>query len=146
MGVMGEAGGGVGVMESSGQLFLDQGDRIATGCESLSQVAGVSVQVFGTGTDAPPPGSKGIGNRAFGRNGVAPVVMQVLLMVGGFDVDGGVELTLVDVNIDIQESDMAPGGVHFIWNIMCIAKSMYIDSRFLNISRWRLGVIGYYMM
>ena len=35
MGVMGGAGGGVGVMKSSGQLFLDQGDRIATGGESL---------------------------------------------------------------------------------------------------------------
>ena len=63
------------------------------------------------GADAPPPGSKGIGDRAFGQNGVATVVMQVLLMVGGFDVDGGAELTLVGVNIDIQESDMGLGGV-----------------------------------
>ena len=37
--------------------------------------------------------------------------MQILLMVGGFDVDGGVEFTLVDVNIDIQEGDMGLGGV-----------------------------------
>ena len=58
------------------------------------------------GADALPPGSKGVGDRAFGRNGVATVVMQILLMVGGFDVDGGAELTLVDVNIDIQETDM----------------------------------------
>ena len=41
--------------------------------------------------DVPPPGSKGIGDRAFGRNGVATVVMQVLLMVGGFDVDKKLE-------------------------------------------------------
>ena len=65
------------------------------------------------GADAPPPDSKGVGDRAFGRNGVATVIMQVLLMVGGFDVDGGVELTLVDVNIDIQESDMRLGGVPY---------------------------------
>ena len=32
-------------------------------------------------------------------------------MVGGFDVDGGAELTLLDMNIDIQESDMGLGGV-----------------------------------
>ena len=32
-------------------------------------------------------------------------------MVDGFNVDGGVELTLVNVNIDIQESDMGLGGV-----------------------------------
>ena len=37
--------------------------------------------------------------------------MQILLMVGGIDVDGSAELTLVDVNVDIQESDMGLGGV-----------------------------------
>ena len=52
------------------------------------------------GADAPPPGRKGIGDKAFVRNGV---VMHILLMVGGLDVDGGAELTLVNVNIDIQE-------------------------------------------
>ena len=36
--------------------------------------------------------------------------MQILLMVG-FGVDRGVELILVDVNIDIQEGDMELGGV-----------------------------------
>ena len=39
--------------------------------------------------DAPSPGSKGIGDRVFSRYGMATVVMQILLMVGGFDVDGG---------------------------------------------------------
>ena len=63
------------------------------------------------GTDALPPGSKGIGDRLFGRYGVATVVMQILLMVGGFDMDGGAELTLTDVNIDNQEGDMGLGGV-----------------------------------
>ena len=58
-----------------------------------------------------PRGSKRIGDRAFCRYGVATVVMQILLMVGGFDVDGSAELTLVDVNIDIQEGDMGLGGV-----------------------------------
>ena len=41
------------------------------------------------GADALLPGSKGIGDRAFGRFGVVTVVMQILLMVGGFDVDRG---------------------------------------------------------
>ena len=63
------------------------------------------------GADALPPGGKGVGDRAFCRYGVATVVMQILLMVGGFDVDGGTELTLIDVNIDIQEGDMGLGGV-----------------------------------
>ena len=39
------------------------------------------------------------------------MVMQILLMVGGFHVDRGTELTLVDVNINIQEGDMGLGGV-----------------------------------
>ena len=43
MGVMGGAGGGVGVMESLGWLFLDQGDRTATGGEDLGEVTSVSV-------------------------------------------------------------------------------------------------------
>ena len=62
--------------------------------------------VFGMEADVPPLGIKGIGDRAFGRYGMATVVMQILLMVGGFDVDGVAELTLVDVNIDFQEGDM----------------------------------------
>ena len=37
--------------------------------------------------------------------------MQILLMSGGFDVDGGADLTLADVNIDIQEGHMGLGGV-----------------------------------
>ena len=50
-----------------------------------------------------PPDGKGIGIRPFSCYEVATVVMQILLMAGGFDVDGGVELTLVDVNIDIPK-------------------------------------------
>ena len=53
------------------------------------------------GADAPPLGNKGIGDRAFSRYGVATVVMQILLMIGGFDMDRGAELILVNVNIDI---------------------------------------------
>ena len=63
------------------------------------------------GADAPPPGGKGIGDRASSRNEVATVVMQILLMVDGLDVDGGAELTFVDANIDIQEGDMGLGSV-----------------------------------
>ena len=39
------------------------------------------------------------------------MVMQMLLMVGGFDVGGSVEFSLLDVNIDIQEGNMGLGGV-----------------------------------
>ena len=63
------------------------------------------------GADALSPGSKGTGDRVFSRYGVATVVMQILMIVGGFYVKGGAELTLVYVNIDIQEGDMALRGV-----------------------------------
>ena len=52
--------------------------------------------------DMPPSGGKGVGDRAFSRYGVETVVMEILLMAGGFNVDGGAELTLVDVNINIH--------------------------------------------
>ena len=39
------------------------------------------------------------------------VVLQILLMVGGFGVDESAEFTLLNVNIDIQEGDMGLGGV-----------------------------------
>ena len=61
--------------------------------------------------DTPPPVGKGIEDRAFSRYAEATVVMQILLTVGGFNIDGGVELTLVDVNINIQAGDMELGSV-----------------------------------
>ena len=63
------------------------------------------------GADAPPPGSKGLVDRAFGGYGMATVVVQILPMVGWFDADGSAELTLLDVDIDFQEGDMGLGGV-----------------------------------
>ena len=47
----------------------------------------------------------------FGRSGVTAMVMEVLLGVGGFDVDRGAEMTMVNMDIDIQESDMRGGSV-----------------------------------
>ena len=39
------------------------------------------------------------------------MVMELLLVVGGFNVDGDVELTLVNANIDNQGSGMGQRGV-----------------------------------
>ena len=108
MGVTGGAGGGVGELRIaiSGSGGQDTHGRrrpwLGCNCRCVS---------LGMGADAPPPGSKGLGDRAFGRYGVVTVVMQILLMVDGFDVDGSVELTLLDVNINIQEGDLGLGGV-----------------------------------
>ena len=48
---------------------------------------------------------KGIRYGAFGGGGVAALVVEVLLGVGGFDEDRGVEMTMFNKDIDIQKSD-----------------------------------------
>ena len=39
------------------------------------------------------------------------MVVEVLLGVGGFDVDRGAKMTVVDTDIDIQKSEMGGGRV-----------------------------------
>ena len=39
------------------------------------------------------------------------MVVEVLLGVGGFDVDRGAEMIMVDTDIDVQKSDMGEGSV-----------------------------------
>ena len=42
---------------------------------------------------------------------MAAMVVEVLLGVGGLCVDRGVEMTILNTDIDIQKSDMGGGGV-----------------------------------
>ena len=44
-------------------------------------------------TDMTPSSGKGVRDKAFGCCGVTVMVMEVLLGVGGFDVDRGAEMT-----------------------------------------------------
>ena len=37
--------------------------------------------------------------------------LEILLVVGSFDVDGGVEMTLIQVYIDVQKHDLGGGGI-----------------------------------
>jgi hypothetical protein len=39
--------------------------------------------------------------------------MEVLLEVGGFDIDGGRKMIMTQVHIDVQKCDFGGGGVHF---------------------------------
>ena len=43
--------------------------------------------------------------------GVATVIVEILLGVGGFNMDRGAELTRVDADIDVQKGDMGEGSV-----------------------------------
>ena len=36
--------------------------------------------------------------------------MEVLLEISGYDVDGGVEMTVIQVHINVQKSDFSGGG------------------------------------
>ena len=58
-------------------------------------------------TDTAPSSGKGVRYGAFGRCGVTAMVVEVVLLgVGGFDVDRGAEMTVVNTDINVQKSDM----------------------------------------
>ena len=71
--------------------------------------------------DTVPSSDKGVRYGAFGAGGVTAMVVEVLLGVGGFDVDRGAEMTMFNTDIDIQKSDMGgrsvPGEVDRILTI-----------------------------
>ena len=47
----------------------------------------------------------------FCRSGVTAMVVEVLLGVGGFDMDIGTEMTMINTNIDVQKNDMGGGSI-----------------------------------
>ena len=61
-------------------------------------------------TDATPSSGKGRYG-AFGRCGMTAMVVEVLLGVGGFDMDRGAKMTMFNTDIDVQKSDMEGGSV-----------------------------------
>ena len=64
-----------------------------------------------TGVVANVPTTDGLGKMygTFSGLGMAIGKVEVLLVVGGFDVDGGVEARLVNKDVNIQEGDMGRG-------------------------------------
>ena len=64
------------------------------------------MEVIGMVTDTAPSSRKGVGYGVFGRCGATAMVVEVLLGVGGFDVDRSAEMTVVNMDIDIQKSDV----------------------------------------
>ena len=62
-------------------------------------------------TDKAPLSGKGVRYGAFDRSGVTALIVEVLLGVGGFDVDRGAEMTMVNMDISVQKSDMGGGNV-----------------------------------
>ena len=67
--------------------------------------------------------ARGVRDEMFGECGVTAVVMEILLGVGGFNMDRGAELTMVDADIDVQISDVGGGSVpsEVDWDSNCCA-------------------------
>ena len=57
------------------------------------------------------PSGKGIRDQMLGGYGVATVVVEILLEMGGFDMDCSAELTVTNAVFNVQECDMGGGGV-----------------------------------
>ena len=55
---------------------------------------GVGMEVIGVVADMVPSSGKGVRYGAFGGGGVTAMVVELLLLVGGFDMDRGVEMTM----------------------------------------------------
>ena len=55
-----------------------------------------------------------------------------MLEVGGFDMDGGVELTLIQVYIDVQKCDFGGGGVPGELDWIAVLVDKYILHVFIN--------------
>ena len=62
----------------------------------MGEVSGVGVEVIWVTEDVPSPDGQRVGN-----GGVAAGEIEVFLEVGGFDMDGGVEMTLTHAYIDV---------------------------------------------
>ena len=60
------------------------------------------MEVIGVAADTAPSSGKGVRYGAFGGGGVTAMVVEVLLGVGGFNVDRGAEMTMFNTNIDVH--------------------------------------------
>ena len=85
---------------------MNERGLVPTGSEGSSEVGGVGMEVIGVVAVTVPSSGKGVSYGAFAGGGVtAMVIMEVLLGVGGFDVDRGAEMTMFNTDIVVQKSD-----------------------------------------
>ena len=61
--------------------------------------------------DAAPSGGTGVRYGVFGGDGVTAMVVEVLLGVGGFDVDRCEEMTMFNMDINVLKIYMGGGSV-----------------------------------
>ena len=90
-------------------LALEKRERVTTGGKGRGKIGGEDGEVTGVVADAPTTDDLEKRYGTFSGWGIAAGKVEVLLVVGGFDVDGGAEVRLVNKDVNIQEGDMGRG-------------------------------------
>ena len=103
-------------------LALEKGERVTTGGKGRGEIGGEAGEV--TGAVADMSTTDGLGKRygTFSGWGMAAGKVEVLLVVGGFEVDGDAEVRLVNKDVNIQKGDMGRYFGTFLstWSEHCV--------------------------
>lgn len=110
--------------QSPGDLPLDQHLRVASLREGASHLVAVVCQAVGVRADSLGSGSQAEGEGAFDMVRVVAGVVEVLLVVGRFDVNVGVEGATVKGDVDVQECGcrfrVSPGEAYGAKHVECL--------------------------
>ena len=90
-------------------LALEKGERVTTGGKGRGEIRDEAGKVTGVVANAPTTDSLGERYRTFSGLRMAAGKVEVLLVVGGFDMDRGAEARLVNKDVNIKEGDMGWG-------------------------------------
>ena len=90
-------------------LGLEKRENVTMGGKGRGKIGGEAGEVTGVVADTPTTDGLGKRYRTFSGWGMAAGKVEVLLVVGGFDVDGCAEVRLVNKDVNIQEGDMGRG-------------------------------------
>ena len=90
-------------------LTLEKGKRVTKRGKSRGEIRGEAGEVTGVVANVPIMDGLGERYRTFSGWVMAAGKVEVLLVVGGIDVDGGAEARLVNKVVNIKEGDMGRG-------------------------------------
>jgi hypothetical protein len=93
-------------MEGSNESGIGEGREVTPGGRGRGEIGGEAGEVTGVVANAPTTDSSAKMYVTFSRWGMAAGKVEVLLVVGRFDVDRGAEARLVNKDVNIQEDDM----------------------------------------
>ena len=96
-------------MEGYIESGIGEGERVTTGGKGRGEIGGEAEEVTGVVANAPTTDGLGERYRTFCGWGMTAGKVEVLLVVGGFDVDRGAEARLVNKDVNIKEGDMGKG-------------------------------------